>query len=199
MQNLPASPSVLSNHLPSRALTCSKPPLSIKPLHTPPTPPTPQQRLRTSQLELEEEKRIAAEMALNRLRRKAAERRRRASLSRSNSPVGDGGLARIGAASPASPGSPDGGVGSGSGGGGGGGDGDGEASPARSRRPSLLQVSDMKGVSMIRYGGSRRRKMVDLTAYSTIIRSSSKYKGRAICCSVGVPLLLLVVVVVLCR
>lgn len=88
------------------------------------------------QLELEEEKRIAAEMALNRLRRKAAERRRRASLSRSNSPMGGEG-GRIGSGSPRYPGSPDNGD-TGTGGGGGGGDGDG--SPTRGRRPSILQV-----------------------------------------------------------
>ncbi|CAM9770841.1 unnamed protein product, partial [Ectocarpus sp. 6 AP-2014] len=91
------------------------------------------------QLELEEEKRIAAEMALNRLRRKAAERRRRASLSRSNSPMGGEG-GRIGSGSPrfpgspGSPGSPDNGD---TGTGGGGGDGDG--SNTRGRRPSILQ------------------------------------------------------------
>ncbi|CAM9640609.1 unnamed protein product [Pylaiella littoralis] len=86
------------------------------------------------QLELEEEKRIAAEMALNRLRRKAAERRRRASLSRPTSPMGEGG-GRIGGGgsprTPGSPGSPDQGAGdSGSGGGG---------INSRGRRPSLLQ------------------------------------------------------------
>lgn len=92
------------------------------------------------QLELEEEKRIAAEMALNRLRRKAAERRRRASLSRSNSPMGGEG-GRIGSGSPrfpgspGSPGSPDNGETGGSGGGG-----DGDGSPSRGRRPSILQV-----------------------------------------------------------
>ncbi|CAN0075708.1 unnamed protein product, partial [Ectocarpus fasciculatus] len=91
------------------------------------------------QLELEEEKRIAAEMALNRLRRKAAERRRRASLSRSNSPMGGEG-GRIGSGSPrnpgspGSPGSPDNGDTGGSGAGG-----DGDGSPSRGRRPSILQ------------------------------------------------------------
>eukprot|EP00752_Nemacystus_decipiens_P007705 g6888.t1 len=90
------------------------------------------------QLELEEEKRIAAEMALNRLRRKAAERRRRASLSRSNSPMGGDGGARIGGGSPrypGSPGSPDNGAGET----GGSGSGTGEGSPPRGRRPSLMQ------------------------------------------------------------
>lgn len=94
------------------------------------------------QLELEEEKRIAAEMALNRLRRKAAERRRRASLSRSNSPMGGDGGGRIGGGGsprlPGSPGSPDNGAGDTGGSGGG----TGEGSPPRGRRPSLMQVID---------------------------------------------------------
>ncbi|CAN0455496.1 unnamed protein product, partial [Laminaria digitata] len=77
------------------------------------------------QLELEEEKRIAAEMALTRLRKKAAERRRRASLS----PVADSSVGRSGGAiSPRTPGSPDNGTG-----------GEGENSASRNRRPSLLQ------------------------------------------------------------
>ena len=72
-------------------------------------------------------------MALNRLRKKAAERRRRASLSRSTSPVADGGMGRIGGAiSPRTPGSPDHGPG---------GQGPGDTSGSRgNRRPSLLQV-----------------------------------------------------------
>lgn len=78
-------------------------------------------------------------MALNRLRRKAAERRRRASLSRSNSPMA--GEGRIGGAGspryPGSPGSPDNGAGESGGGGGG----TGEGSPSRGRRPSLIQVT----------------------------------------------------------
>lgn len=84
-------------------------------------------------------------MALNRLKRKAAERRRRASLSRSNSPMG-GGEGRIGSGgsprTPGSPGSPDNGGGAGDGTGGS------ESSPTRGRRPSLMQVPVVRACMM---------------------------------------------------
>ncbi|CAM9538449.1 unnamed protein product [Scytosiphon promiscuus] len=104
------------------------------------------------QLELEEEKRIAAEMALNRLRRKAAERRRRASLSRA-------------------PGSPENGAGETGGSGGGTGDG----SPSRGRRPSLLQRLGSLATSPIQ----SRRKSLSTPASPSGNNDSDSIRGSS--------------------